>query len=243
MVYAEWDVTSEESRRVALLGIAFHVLGDALEEDESAEVCMGTSHGVSLCSPKVCPDTGWIERLLTYTLGRAWLRLLPDGVICGCAGECTGSTEEIIRMLIRVYERGLEPHISSKTLTGREYFLVVGWNGEAVLAEGERREVHVPGVPMAVFMHTHPGGVCLPSDRDLDSFAEFFSRGGLLTGIYSAQCRFMLWVRRPFAEADYDLLAGLSRRVRGVKSYYEYMRLLEDSLEQAASLEYIIELI
>lgn len=243
MGYEQWEVTCEASRRVALLGVAFHVLGDAVEEDEESTVCLGSSYGLTLCSPRICPDTGWIERLLTYTLGKAWLELLPDGIVCGCAGSCTGSTEQIMRELIRTYERGLESHILSKTLTGKEYFLAVGWNGMAAVAEGESREVHVPGVPLVVFMHTHPGGVCLPSSRDLESFAEFFSRGGLLAGVYSANCRFLLWLRQPLRVEDYDRLIMLAQKLKKVREYYDYMRELESELDKSSSIGYILELV
>lgn len=204
------------SRDAACRALGFHVLA-FYEEDTGRRASVNLS----------CSDEG--ARVLVYdehgceaesveAAVRALPRLLGApvmGLEAGCGsepgvryGELTSGIVSLFRSLVYDWARRL-------ALEGREYFLVVGWNGDYAWGPGGENEVRLPLIPGAVFMHTHPGPLCYPSWRDMESFAEFLASGGVAEFIAARGCVFTARLVEPMSTDCYDALLDAASCIRG----------------------------
>ena len=202
------------SRGTACRALGFHVLA-YYEEDTgrraSVKLECGGEARVLLYDEHGC-DRGSLEaaaRALPRLLGAPTMRLHVE---CGSEPgvgyrELTSEIVSLFRGLVLDWARRL-------ALEGREYFLVVGWNGDYAWGPGSEHEVRLPLIPGAVFMHTHPGPLCYPSWRDLESFAEFMASGGVAEFIAARGCVFAARLVKPMSTDCYEALLGAADCVR-----------------------------
>ncbi len=203
--------------RAACLGAAFHFLA-YYEEDTGREASVLIEWGETGCTVKVLDEAGCSAESVELA-SRALPRLLgapglAARVACGGPGAGEGLRYRgLASLIVEGFRRDVLPCLQGLASTGREYFYVAGWNGVYALGPGEERSVTLPLLPAVVFAHTHPGASCLPSGKDLRSFADFFSSGGLAEFIVSTGCASAFYLVEPLPEDDYWLLQDAARCV------------------------------
>ncbi len=203
--------------RAACLGSAFHFLA-YYEEDTGREASVLIEWGESGCTVRIMDEAGCSAESVELA-SRALPRLLgapglAARVACGEPGMGEGLRYRgLASLIVEGFRRDVLPCLQRLASTGREYFYVAGWNAAYALGPGEERSVTLPQLPAVVFAHTHPGPSCLPSGKDLRSFADFFSGGGIAEFIVSTGCAFTLYLVEPLPEDDYWLLQDAARCV------------------------------
>jgi hypothetical protein len=159
------------------------------------------------------------ERALPRLLGA---ELIPFKLECGNREDEEGLRYRGITLhLLEQLRYSLLDCLRRLSLSGREYFYLAGWNGEYAIGAGDEYSITLPSVPGVVFAHTHPG-LCYPSGRDLSSFADFLSSGGLIEAIVSPACSMALYLEEPLAEDDYWELLEAGKCVNKARTSEEY---------------------
>jgi len=240
------EALSRYAARAACLGAGFHVLA-YYEEDTGRDASVLIEWSEKGCTVLVLDEAGCsaesielASRTLPRLLGAPGL---AARAACGAPGTGQGLRYRgLASLLLDGFRRDVLPCLRSLSATGREYFYVAGWNAVYALGPGEERSVTLPLLPAVVFAHTHPGGSCLPSGRDLRSFADFFSSGGLAEFIVSTSCASAFYLVSPLHEDDYWLLqeaarcvAESERRGDGI-AYQECLSKLKGARSLAAAL-------
>lgn len=95
--------------------------------------------------------------------------------------------------------------------TGVEYYLGVLFDGRGFIVEGEENRVVLPGIPMCVSAHTHPGSNPYPSQADLRSIERILIDRGLGHAIVTPSRSLVLYRTAPITEKDHLLF----KRVQG----------------------------
>ncbi len=220
------DVTSEASRRAACLGLAYHAL--TLYEEAVGQPARLISHACGLpsrftatvaaptCSEDVVEE---VTRSLRFVTGlrSAELKLhCVDGI-----GPHGLSAEELCSKAVTTFLRGYGDFIARLVGEPYEYFITVAWNGTALLGRGREDHITVPAAKLALFLHTHPRGNCIPSSKDVEFAAALLAEGGLASMIAGSGCVLVIAALRPLSEDDYWALMDASRRLRKVRSFEE----------------------
>ncbi len=157
------------------------------------------------------------------------------------AETCGSPREYLERIIRRVRTRYLRELLEHTSRYGREFFLLVTWNGSAVIGEGEEEKVSLPLIRGVVFAHTHPSGNCMPSHYDILSFQDFFGEGGLVEIIASSRCVLVAYTSALY-EKDYWELQEIAECVRKAKTPDTYFKCINRlyTLESLAVETYII---
>jgi len=220
------------SLKAACIALAFHILS-FYEEDSGREA------GISLLdcsrpgnvryrihSPAGCNTSSihLVEDALHLALG-----VRPLGFAVECSEEPGGLRYEgLAGLMVRSYNRLARRLLEELSRSSREYFVIVGWNGLYALGAAREDRVELPQLPAPVFMHTHPGPLCLPSFRDLESAAEFFAGGGVAEFIASSTCSYAILLKSHYTLDCYDKLreaaACVKRSAR--EDFYSYTECL-----------------
>jgi len=212
------------ARRASCIGAAFHALS-YYEEDT------GRKAGVTVEPGEACRieivDEAECNREVVDRISSSLPRLL--GAPLAAEYSCATGTGDARLLRYRGLARALLDSLTTMVLDclrslsrrGREHFYIAGWGGEYALGEGSERSVTLPSVPGVVFIHTHPG-TCYPSSKDLQSFADFFSSGGLVEAIVSPGCALAFYLEEPLQEEDYWSLMDAARCVARSKDGATY---------------------
>jgi len=203
------------ARRAACLGAAFHALS-YYEEDTGHKAEVTLSWENDSCTVTIIDHSGCINDTVR-ALERALPRLLGskpmvEAFHCRERGGEAKRYHGIVSALIEGFRGEVLDCMRRTAMASREYFYVVGWNGEYAEGLGEEYSVTLPSIPGVVFAHTHPG-LCYPSSKDLASFADFFASGGIAEFIVSPSCSLAVYLEEPLSEEDYWLLLEVSRCV------------------------------
>ncbi len=225
---------TEDSKRIAskiaCLGIAFHALS-YYEEDcsHNAEVKIDLEDDsiTILDFQKCCNDSiEAFRRSFGKIIGAPYhdcqIRCSTDVTLTG--EKYSSITQHITRLFLSAYRSVL----TQLAITGYEYFLLIGWNGEIAYGRGDETRIHLPLIPGVVMAHTHPSPFCYPSGHDLRSSADFFSSGGLVEVIVSSNCAAVTRLTRPLSEDDYWKLIELSEKAKKPKDYENYLSILNE---------------
>ncbi|MDT7887534.1 MAG: hypothetical protein RQ885_00990 [Desulfurococcales archaeon] len=107
---------------------------------------------------------------------------------------------------------------------GIEYIAVLLRSGLWILLEGEKHRVRMPWIEESIAIaHTHPPGGCIPSRPDLESCLELLSNGGILCGVLSVECSFMLRLMSPLSIECYEHFTRIINR------YYDLLGTVKDA--------------
>jgi hypothetical protein len=212
------------SAETAKLGLAFHILA-YYEEDTQQEASIrlepGTEKTVyTIITSRCAKDT--IESI------KRSLPILLRAPLISFDVECIEDSNHVegyryreLSLKIRdVFRSYALDSLRSLSWRSKEFFLVIGWNGEYAMGEGGEESVNLPLLPAVVFVHTHPGVTCYPSARDIDSFAEFFASGGVAEFIVSRSCSFGVALEGPFTSECYDGLKEVASCIKKNEKYY-----------------------
>jgi hypothetical protein len=225
------DVSSEKSRMVACLGIAFHAL-TLYEEvagtqarllDYRCELPRAVTLriGASKCSEQAIDDTIRALRFVTRLYG------LKVAIECDEGAEANGLlAEEVVEKAVLVFIKSYADLIAKLVQEPYEHFLVLAWNGAALVGQGGEDKVDLPAAKLAILLHTHPRSYCLPSGRDVESAAALLAEGGLASIVAGGSCLLVISARRPISEDDYWTLMELSGRLKRVRRIEELQALV-----------------
>ncbi|MEM4718010.1 MAG: hypothetical protein QXE81_04530 [Desulfurococcaceae archaeon] len=93
------------------------------------------------------------------------------------------SYRSLYGMLIKYYcstiHQGFKRFATRTDNSRIEFFLGILFNGKGFIVEGEEDHVRTPGLPLCLSAHTHPGGVVLPSRRDLEAILKILADRGI----------------------------------------------------------------
>ncbi|MET1129274.1 MAG: hypothetical protein ABWW70_08155 [Thermoproteota archaeon] len=215
------------ARRIACIGIAFHL---ALSYMESAErdVEVGISCDGTIPLIRIVDRGGCSEPLDDFRRGvEKTLRVPVIEYSVECANDGWGvSIDHLLDQAEKVVAKDLVPWAANLAQRRVEYFVLLGWNGEVAVGAGSEDKVELPSIPGTYFIHTHPNSTCYPSWRDLESAADFMAQGGLGEVIVSRSCWSAIRLQGPFLEDDYWTLLDVARcaksasaRKDGTESY------------------------
>ncbi|MCD6324370.1 MAG: hypothetical protein J7L55_04600 [Desulfurococcales archaeon] len=197
----EFEVTSERTRRLALLTLVI----DALESFAGGFGCRGLRYSIIGGEVKICYSECDEEVDQGYELEDAVNAGLIESYSierCSEGAKFSKIYEEAADLLIKVSTSYLSSYVVRTQLTGTEYMFIVLRDGRAILLEGERNKVIVPRIKYIASAHTHPEW-CIPSPHDVRSWINQFLDGGLGAGIVAPKCRFFIIKSGPFTEDDY----------------------------------------
>ena len=109
--------------------------------------------------------------------------------------------------IIRDYRENFSSYTLETYMRGVEYLFLLRESGEWIVLEGERFRVEAPRLEDVIAsIHTHPGSSCIPSREDLETAIDLLSNKGVLAGISSCRCLFILRSRDPIDEETYSQL-------------------------------------
>lgn len=218
----------EAARRIACLGLSFHVLSYYVEDtgvDAGVEpLCSGEPRIVIHAASCVDDTLEALKRSLPRILGAPIMGYTLECVE-GFGGEYPGFSQ-VTSMIVRLFSNTFYKPLSEASVTGREYFVVIGWNGEIAYGRGGEYEIRLPLIPAVAFAHTHPGLSCYPSAQDLSSAADFLAAGGLAEFLVSRSCTSSLRLLAPLSEEDYWTLRRVSGCVKGSRESEDYLECL-----------------
>lgn len=218
------SVLKRFSAEAAELGLAFHILA-YYEEDTQQEASIRLESGTEktvytvITSRCVKDAIESIKRSIPILLGAPMISF--DVECIEDSGHVEGCRYRELSLKIRDAFRSYAlDSLRSLSWRSREYFLVIGWNGEYAMGEGGEESVNLPLLPAVVFVHTHPSVACYPSARDIDSFAEFFASGGIAEFIVSRSCSFRVALEGPFTSECYDGLKEVASCIKKSEKQY-----------------------
>lgn len=226
------------ARWVAFAGKLLLALEDAMEEYGLDNIYVDAQAFHYDLAPRVVgirpePPTHGVEE---YVENRV------DGLSLRRAGGEARPMAELYRAVLRVYLSRFVPvllgHAAETSETGTEYLAAVVGEGELVVLEGDEGRVTVPFIQSWVTGHTHPAGHCLFSHKDVASMRDFYTYGGLVTGVITTTCSMVLWREGPYTMEDHLALMGLEKALKKLRRSGEVPRALEEFSGQARSLRY-----
>lgn len=217
------------ARNITCLGLAFHVLS-YYEEDAGLAarvkpLCGGDKPRILLYSSRCVDDT---LDALASALPRILGAPLVDYTV-ECREDFSEDAigfDELTSRIVSLFRSSFYRPLAELSVTGREYFLVVGWNSEIAYGPGREYEVSLPLIPAVVFAHTHPSPSCYPSPRDVASIADFLAQGGLAEFIVSRNCVSVARLVKPFSEDDYWRLKEVSDCMKKARHDEDYLECL-----------------
>ncbi len=100
-----------------------------------------------------------------------------------------------------------------------------------MLLEGEEDRIVLPELPLCIFLHTHPGDNCMPSQKDLESAVSFFSGGGVIEVIAARKCMFVMWREWLLSEEDIEKLIDVKSVLAdgGVRAWNKALQMLRQT--------------
>lgn len=93
-----------------------------------------------------------------------------------------------------------------------EFFLGILFNGKGFIAEGEEDRVSIPGFPMCISAHTHPGGVLSPSKRDLTMIIKTLTDRGIGHIVTTSRQSIAIYRTKPLSIHEYIALREISSK-------------------------------
>lgn len=219
------------AEQASCLGLAFHVL--AYYEEDTGRTAAIRVEDSGDCRIVVIDEAGCATESLEAA--KRALPLLLGGSLRSFTLDCSEgnmgggilSYRGIVSRLLESARYGLVDCLRRLAVQPPEYFYIAGWNGLYAFGPGDEYRVSLPQVPGVVFAHTHPGGLCYPSGKDLRSTADFLSSGGLAEIIVSPRCTYAIYLEAPMAEDDYWALQEAARCVNNAKDGEEYISCLQ----------------
>jgi len=214
--------------RIACWGMAFHLLA-YYEEDcgHRAEVLVDEANeSITLADVSGCCR----DSIEAFQRSFGKIIDVPHKeckILCSSDVATTGySYNGVSRRITKLFLSQYRGVLAELALTGYEYFLLIGWNGELAYGRGGETRIHLPLIPGVVMAHTHPSPICYPSAHDLHSVADFFSSSGIVEVIVSSNCASVLKLVKPLSEDDYWRLLEISERIKKLKNPEDYMQAL-----------------
>jgi hypothetical protein len=219
---------------IACLGLAFHTLAWYIDDANSPHSYItsfsleGDKCAIGIYDPQGCngESIDFVASNLPKSLRLPTLKLK---VYCSSESKNYYTFSDISARIASMGARIVNEVIGKKINSlDREAFIVVGWNGEPAYGLGEEASIRLPGFSAPFFAHTHPSTLCYPSHKDVESTANFFSEGGIVSLISSTSCMYVLRLQKPFIEDDYWSMLEIARRVRRAKDYEDYASLIAE---------------
>ena len=165
-----------------------------------------------------------------------------DGLSIRRAGGEVSPMAELYRAVLRVYLSRfaaiLLRHAAETSETGTEYLAAVVGDGKLVVLEGDEGRVTIPFIQSWVTGHTHPAGHCLFSHKDVASMRDFYTHGGLVTGVITTTCSMVLWREGPYTMDDHLALIGLEKALKRLRRPEDVPRIFEEFSGKARNLRY-----
>lgn len=226
------------ARWVAFAGRLLLALEDAVEEYGLSNIYVDARAFRHDLAPRVVgirPEPP-IDGVEEYVENRV------DGLSVRRTGGEVRPMAELYRSVLRVYLSKFVPvllrHAAETSETGTEYLAAVVGDGKLVVLEGDEGRVTIPFIQSWVSGHTHPAGHCLFSHKDVASMRDFYTHGGLVTGVVTTTCSMVLWREGPYTMDDHLALVGLEKDLKKLRRSEEVPRVFKGFSRQARSLRY-----
>ncbi|MEM0373528.1 MAG: hypothetical protein QXO96_03120, partial [Sulfolobales archaeon] len=97
--------------------------------------------------------------------------------------------------------------------TGIEYLLILLRDGKFLILEGDENKVQIPFPDGLATVHTHPG-ICLFSEKDLETADYLFSRGYFIIGVMNNTCISIIYRNGVYTLEDKEMLIKFYKKLK-----------------------------
>ncbi len=227
------------ARWIAFAGRLILALEDAVEEYGLTEIYLRSPVFQADLAPRVVeirtepPVTG-VERYVEERLAGVSIRIASGGEF--------KPLSDLYRQVLKVYLGRFAPtllrHAVETDSMGVEYLAAVVGEGKLVVLEGDEGRVTIPFIQSWITGHTHPAGHCIFSHKDVSSMRDFYTHGGLVTGVITTSCSMVMWREGPYTMDDHLALIWLEKALKKLRDPEEVPGILRNFSEQARSLRH-----